>query len=69
MNSNNNFTVTLTPREAIQVKVGYESQGYQVSMMEICRGSFIDNTFKYHFTLSGRGGAVITPNNNLLEVA
>ncbi len=68
--SNNSFTVTLTAKEAMQVKVGYESQGYQVSMMEICRGSFIDNTFKYHFTLSGRGGAVVVPNNNnLLEVA
>ena len=70
MNTGNTFTITLTPIQALQTKVGYESQGYQVHMMEICRDSFIDNTFKYHYTLSGSSkGMVINNNNKLLEVA
>ena len=66
---NNTFSITLTPLQALQTKVGYESQGYQVQMMEVHKASHIDNTYKYHFTLSGGGVAVTYNNNNLLEVA
>ena len=70
MNTGNTFTITLTPLQALQTKVGYESQGYQVQMMEIASASFIDGTYKYHYTLSGgSNGMVINNNNKLLEVA
>ena len=72
----NTFTITLTPLQALQTKVGYESQGYQVNMMEVASASFIDGTYKYHYTLSKHGGgmSIKTNNNNnnnnkLLEVA
>ena len=65
-NNNNTFSITLTPHEAIQVKVGYENQGYRVKMLEINKASHIDNTYKYHFTLTGCKKTRITNNNSNL---